>query len=237
MQNERIRVWQDGVDDGSVHCLGNGLLCVYEQGPNIIQAFGPPYSTASTMRLSLENAPGLRCESVREPGTALWTHKVARQDGAVDSMQDFVDAELPCFVREAQVGAPLTLAFDVDKDVAVTPTKRVDGTIASLLLTVPNGRPLYNTYPMPYPVYYRLFVSGAASLVEPGEAGHWQIRLAAGTSRVYLGRRPLAARGGTERRGRPSARARRAAGTNARVLEGLYGAAARLRLADPGLRP
>jgi hypothetical protein len=41
----RERIWNSaGPDDGSVHCLGNGELMAYEQGPNIIQIFGPPYA-------------------------------------------------------------------------------------------------------------------------------------------------------------------------------------------------
>ena len=40
-----MRTWKNsGQDDGSLHCLGNGRLCVYEQGPNLVQVFGPPYS-------------------------------------------------------------------------------------------------------------------------------------------------------------------------------------------------
>ena len=39
-QAPTTRTWTaSGPDDGSVHCLGNGQMCVYEEGPNITQIF------------------------------------------------------------------------------------------------------------------------------------------------------------------------------------------------------
>jgi len=53
-------------DDGSLHCLGNSQLCVYEQGPDITQVFGPPYSAPSIMRIVLTSESLIESESSRE---------------------------------------------------------------------------------------------------------------------------------------------------------------------------
>ena len=187
--DERIRNWSEGKDDGSVHCLGNGLLCVYEQGPNIIQAFGPPYSTASVLRLAIQTGQDVRSGSVRETGTAIWTHTLSRQEEQVGTLLDFVDTDLPCFVREAHLGKPLTLSFEVDPDVEVVPdeaVKQEGARTTSLLLTSPAGRYLYPRYPMLYAVSYRVIVSGAASIQSSQERKRWEIRLEAGDSWIYV---------------------------------------------------
>ena len=63
-------------NDGSVHCIGNGQMGVYEQGPNVIQIFGPPYSSPSYMKLGLCREDGMFVVSQREPQTAIWHHKL-----------------------------------------------------------------------------------------------------------------------------------------------------------------
>ncbi len=177
-----MRAWSEESDDGSVHCLGNGLMCVFEQGPNVIQAFGPPYNTASVLTLQLEPGQKTRCTSARELGTALWTHTLERDNAPIGTLLDFVDADLPCLVREARLSAPLTLVLNADADVEAI--LRKDD--SSLLLTAPSGRYLYPKYPMPYPVSYQLTVSGAATIRPLPEPSRWEIRLEAGTSRLHL---------------------------------------------------
>ncbi|HHV96678.1 MAG TPA: hypothetical protein GXX37_09450 [Clostridiaceae bacterium] len=51
-----MRHWNILNNDGSIHCLGNGKLTVYEQCPDIIQVFGSPYSSPSFMKMNLINA-------------------------------------------------------------------------------------------------------------------------------------------------------------------------------------
>lgn len=42
-----MRPWQGRKnDDGAVHSLGNGLMCVYQQGPDVIQLFWSPLQFA-----------------------------------------------------------------------------------------------------------------------------------------------------------------------------------------------
>jgi len=51
------RLWKStGLDDGSIHALGNGELMAYEQGPDVIQIFGPPYASPTALSIRLESA-------------------------------------------------------------------------------------------------------------------------------------------------------------------------------------
>ena len=50
------RMWKSaGPDDGSIEALGNGEMMAYEQGPDVIQVFGPPYVSPTALSIRLEN--------------------------------------------------------------------------------------------------------------------------------------------------------------------------------------
>lgn len=109
-----MRIWRSSAeDDGSIHCLGNGLLCAYEQGPDLIQVFGPPYSAPSLFRLLLRNNDDCEVRSEREPGAAIWRHHVLIDGREIGEMLDFVDAELPCLVRRLRLSSPLRLRMEM----------------------------------------------------------------------------------------------------------------------------
>ena len=96
-----MRIWKSSSeDDGSVHCLGNGRLCAYEQGPNLIQVFGPPYSSPTFYSFALAVDAGFEVRSERQAGTAIWTHQLFADGQPVGEMVDF-DAHQPESVREA----------------------------------------------------------------------------------------------------------------------------------------
>ena len=64
------RIWNKNNDNGAVHAIGNGRICVYEIGPEILQAFGYPYSAGTCFSLS---SGAEHCISRRKPGTILPT--------------------------------------------------------------------------------------------------------------------------------------------------------------------
>lgn len=187
---DQVRHWAGAEqDDGSVHCLGNGRLCVYEQGPDIIQAFGPPYSAGSVLRLEWRGQDDRGCQSTREPGAAIWNHQLTRQGAPVGRFLDFVDASLPCFVRHAAMLEEVTLTLHVAEGVAVIPNPaRYDGAnvAGALLLTVPAGHYLYPPYPTPWRTSYQLVVTGNAVIAEGGQPNTWTISLRPGDSVIHL---------------------------------------------------
>src|SRR5450759_5734493 len=103
-----MRLWKSSsADDGSIHCLGNGRLCAYEQGPDLIQVFGPPYSSPAFYRFSLVMDAGFEVHCERQAGAAIWTHRLFSGGAAVGEMVDFVAGELPCLVRRLRLSVPL----------------------------------------------------------------------------------------------------------------------------------
>ena len=103
-------------NDGSIHCIGNGMLAIYEQGPNIIQIFGPPYSSPSYMQFSLCAEDGLFVISQREPQTAVWHHKLILRGKQIGEMIDFTIEGSPCFLRLVELLEPVDLRIDMEKN-------------------------------------------------------------------------------------------------------------------------
>ena len=153
-----MRIWENSVpDDGSLHCLGNGRLCVYEQGPNLAQVFGPPYSAPAFFKLWVESDRQVSAQSERQPGAAIWTHHLAVIGGAAGEMVDFVDAELPCLVRHMKLSFPLQFRLSIEEPVKVVENGRnLAGCDGGLLLEVPAGRYLFHVYPFPTVIYHQI---------------------------------------------------------------------------------
>lgn len=185
-----VRPWAgQEKDDGSVHCLGNGRLCVYEQGPDVIQAFGPPYSAGSVLRLHWSDKGDLACDSSREPGTAVWSHQVSVQGKRIGRFTDFVDASLPCFVRVADMQADATLTLHVAEGVAavLNPGRYdMENVAGALLLTVPAGHYLYPPYPTPWRACYQLVVTGHAAITAGEQTDTWKVVFSPGESALFL---------------------------------------------------
>ncbi|MCL5670962.1 MAG: hypothetical protein M1423_06670, partial [Acidobacteria bacterium] len=75
--SRQVRVWRSaGPDDGSINCLGDGKLLAYEQGPNVIQVFGPPYAAPTALSIRLVASTPTVTHSWREPGAAIWHHDI-----------------------------------------------------------------------------------------------------------------------------------------------------------------
>jgi hypothetical protein len=170
------RTWTStAIDDGSIHCLGNGHLCVYEQGPNIIQLFGPPYSSPMLGTLTLDVPGELMVRSQREPGTAIWTHQFVTHGEVWAEMVDFVDATLPCLVRHIRTQRPIRLNWHTDR-------QAINDRSSGWLYEIPAGTPYYSHYPYPQPQYYHVNWRGALALLE-GNAG-WACNV--GESRLFF---------------------------------------------------
>ncbi len=176
-------------DSGAVHCLGNGKLCVYEQGPDVIQIFGPPYSATTIGRIDLEG-DGISCVSRRVWGTAIWRHEVTRADAPVAVLTDFVCAELPAFVRVVYATEPLAFLYKPGKDLRlaehVTPEMEQQEVRGGLLVETPIGIPLvpFGRYPLPFAVFNQLAWKGSAEVVLEKDGLH--VTISPGEGILYI---------------------------------------------------
>ena len=186
----RNRVWNSRKEEsGAVHCLGNGRLCVYEQGPDIIQFFGPPYSTTTVGAIALKG-DGVSCASKRALGTTVWQHILAVSGKHVAVMTDFVTAGIPCFVREIQADETITLILKPEPDVRiaayVTDSMKTQEATGGILLETPIGKPLvpFGRYPLPFAVFNQIAWKGTITLEQHGNV--WHLVITPGTSTLYI---------------------------------------------------
>ncbi len=169
--------WAPGDPDGSVHCLGNGRLCVYGQGPDVIQLFGPPYSTTTIGSIRLAS-PGAGCASRRVSGAAVWEHRIRLEGRDAAVLTDFVDSELPCFVRIIECAEPVEFVFTPEKGLRTTDfSKMTGGAKGALLVETPIGVPSvpFGRYPIPFAFFHQFAWLGNAEMtaMEPGGAARF----------------------------------------------------------------
>jgi len=167
--NERL--WNGSKnDDGSIHVLGNGRICAYGQGPDLIQVFGPPYSGPQWGSIRIEGE-GVSCCSRREPGSAIWNHELTDAHGPLATITDFAAADTTALVRRFDCRRPLALLF---KSGAAWPggsrvvedsVRRLgEGAGVSLHLFAPRGLPYYGSYPFPEAGHALLQALGPATV-------------------------------------------------------------------------
>lgn len=179
------RLWKStGLDDGSIHALGNGELMAYEQGPDVIQIFGPPYASPTALSIRLESATQVECRSTREPGAAIWHHDIYQDANKVGTLLDFVDAKSPLFLRRIQTDTVMRFHIHFnDRTEVVQNSARYasHGASGAMLLEIPSGAPIFMNYLTHVPEWYQLVWTGKAQMeqqsptdvlltVDPGES-------------------------------------------------------------------
>ena len=180
-----VRNWKnDGHDDGSIHALGNGELIAYEQGPDVIQVFGPPYGSPTALSIRLEAATPTEAHSTREPSAAIWHHDIYQDSKKVGAMLDFVDAKSPIFFRQIQSDTPLRFHLHFNDRTEVVqngPRYASLGATGGMLLEIPSGVPIFMNYLTQVPAWYQLVWTGKVQMeqqsatdatltIEPGES-------------------------------------------------------------------
>ena len=89
-----------------VHAIGNGALCVYGKGADVLQIFGPPYSSPSMLGIQLTD-DGYRIESSRIPETAVWEHRMIGSSETEALLTDFISDAGCSFVRCIEARSPV----------------------------------------------------------------------------------------------------------------------------------
>lgn len=159
-----MRSWHSGgKDSGSMHCLGNGLICAYGQGPHIMQVFGPPYSQPSMMTVRVTGSAAAAV-SRREAGAAIWHHEVRDGGSVVARMSDFAVADRPVLARRIEAREPLRLHVAPTPGVTVVDNTERFGGAGGRLLIAAEGTPVYGQYPCPFRIFHQVLWRGAAEV-------------------------------------------------------------------------
>lgn len=167
-----MRYWNNKVqDDGSIHSIGNGHICAYEQGPDIIQIFGSPYSLPAIMSIALTGEKLMETKSTRQQGTSIWCHELSIEGLAVGTMTDFTYVNKPCFIRKITLTSEITFVLNIEKEniSVVQNEKSLDGveTSGAMLLTANAGTFFYaDLYASQYKGFYQIAVKGNVSIIK-----------------------------------------------------------------------
>ncbi len=152
-----MRLWNNtSPDDGSIHSLGNGLICAYAQGPDWIQVFGPPYSSPNQFSLFLNSERGLEVRSSRQLKSAIWRHQVLASNETIGTFEDFSPPGLACLIRQFHLSHHLRFVLRPAAGVCLSSVPQQNG---GLLLQTPSGTFFYHTYPIPRPLFSRVLFS------------------------------------------------------------------------------
>ena len=190
-------VRQDNSQVPGIHAIGNGGLCVYGQGADILQLFGPPYSSPGFFTMNLQG--DYRVDLQREPRTAVW-HSLITDGGAEVARQtDFVTVGSDGFVRRIHAQRPFSYRITVRMEDRYAPyeeliTVREDMSAAELKnanrryrIGIAPGVPFYSSYKAPSGYLYEVFTTGSATLV-PGAGGDksWVLNVTPGDGALYV---------------------------------------------------
>ena len=151
----------------AIHCLGNGDYCVYEEGINLIQVFGPPYSSPSLFSATIQS-PDVRVETRREQGTDIYVHTLYKNGKIIGTITDFVCSRLACFCRLSELTEPVSFSFSVNElksRVSITDYTKFReeyGVNNSILVSALPGVFVYHTYPCPFEINHQVLSKGAA---------------------------------------------------------------------------
>lgn len=173
-------VRQDNSQVPGIHAIGNGDLCVYGQGADILQLFGPPYSSPGFFTMSLQG--DYRVDLQREPQTAVW-HSLLTSGGAEVARQtDFVTVGSDGFVRRIHAQRPFSYRIVVKMEdryapyehlISVEPQAQAEGPENAnrrYRISIAPGVPFYSSYQAPSGYQYEVFATGSATLA-PGPDG------------------------------------------------------------------
>lgn len=179
-----------------VHCLANGDYCVYEEGIDIFQVFGPPYSSPSLFSAKLLS-PDIDVETTRENGSAVYVHKLYKNGKSIGTITDFVCSRLACFCRLSELSEPVSFSFSVGNPVSIS-NDRISitdyprfiteyGVNNSIQVYALPGVFVYQTYPSPFGITHQAMSKGAANLTTLKEhKNEYLLEFGKGQGMLYL---------------------------------------------------
>lgn len=173
----------------ALHCLGNGQFCVYQNGSEIKSIFGPSYSSPSFLQLNLKDK-NITVSSTRIAGSAIWKHSLKLNGEKIAEITDFVDSELPVFVRSIVCFKPFTLNLDILNDIHINVIDNsldYSGESASaLMIHKDRGLPIYGVYEHPYEQFHQIILRNNASLQKNDESNNYELKIGTGKSEIYF---------------------------------------------------
>ena len=164
----------DNADAPGIHAMGNGDVCVYGQGADILQVFGPPYSSPGMFTMSLLDKYGVA--SSREPKAAVWYHELSDGPEKVAWHTDFVTERGEAFIRQFWSGKEVRYLVELKMEERYAPYEnlirshrdasplKVKELNQNYRIDIAPGIPFYSDYKSPSGYHYQIFTTGAVTL-------------------------------------------------------------------------
>ncbi len=185
------RLWSNrDKDDGSIIPIGNGVLLVYEQGPDIINVFGPPYSAPSSLQLKMiDEKNHLKVKSRREKNTAIWHHNVYVNDVLIAQMIDYIVPDKGIFIRDIDAQKELYFKAEVPTQLNTLSAdnyfKYIVTDAPTVLINIPKGTTYFASDPIAEEHSLFVTATGNTDISEPVN-GVFQLTVRPGKSRLIL---------------------------------------------------
>lgn len=157
------------MNTNAVYMTGNGKMAAAYRNGDLIQVFGPPYSSPSVFKSSFVNDEYVRSVPKHKPDAAIWQIDLQKEQTVAVTVTDFVLADEPCLVRHIEAAVPVTMrltSFDDTGDLFhYVDLQEYNGAPYHLFKTR-NGNAAYNDYPLPFPQFFALLIRGDAVTVQ-----------------------------------------------------------------------
>lgn len=179
----KVRTWDNrGGDDGSVHAMGNGSMVAYASGPDLINLYGPPYSSPNILCIHTKCDKPLCDEATREPGAAIWNHRMLIDDSPSLEFTEFVSSSVSAYVRLLDCKSPgVSWRIRPAHGEVFKPSASVRGVWQQIIR--PGGR-IFG-YPCTLWHYHWVIAQGRCS-IEPGEKGELIVACQPGTGSLVI---------------------------------------------------
>ncbi len=176
------------VNIDNIFCLGNGHLAAYETKADIIQLFGPPYSSPSLLQMTIFDT-SIVIENKRRAGTAIWKHILFKNGKKIGTITDFVDSKLPCLVRKIDIAQPVVFSLEFGKKLKIinnSNSYKNSGLKYALLAESPRDNPFYNDYMMPFKQYMQMGCKNNISVNATKDNNIYRVECEKGKSTLYF---------------------------------------------------
>lgn len=173
-------------ENGDVHAMGNGTFLAYGRGGDLIQVFGPPYSSPTLLkaRWAFPDGSSPMYASKRIAAANVWQHQFL--DGAGECAAEseaFVAAELPVYCCKLDIRTPIRLVLSDEEGRSIVRCDLNTGLDSSLgareaeevndvsfVIATTDTAPIYR-YPAGMPQYGAIAIRSASAKVDRTEEG------------------------------------------------------------------
>lgn len=161
------------MDSNAVYMIGNGLIAAAFQGGDMLQCFGPPYSSPSVFESCLIHPDTYKRSAVKRiPKSGIWQIDLMSAGTVIAEITDFALPDEACIVRHIESTEQICMRLrPCGNDAGLFHYEEITHAAdqTRILLKTKNGNPIYNDYPLPFPQFFSVIIRGDADVHAAGQ--------------------------------------------------------------------